>query len=241
MSITVREYLDKSPNDINCIYLNNCNLTELPDLSRFTNLKRLECINNKLTQLSNLPDTIEELLCYQNELVTIDKLPNKLKYLYCYTNKLTSLPKLPDCLLNIDCFYNELIQLPILPNNLIRLDCNNNKLESLPILPKSLLRLYYYSNPICNIIPDEHSYRYYRISNYEVSLALIIERVKILNSFRYLYYSLKYKKQLRDLLYQKIRKPKIEMYYCPENLIHILDNINNKNSMNEFVNLLNNW
>ena len=24
MGITVREYLDKSPNDITCIYLNNC-------------------------------------------------------------------------------------------------------------------------------------------------------------------------------------------------------------------------
>jgi Leucine-rich repeat (LRR) protein len=43
-------------------------LTELPDLSLYTNLKKLNCANNQITTLDNLPLTIIELYCFNNPL-----------------------------------------------------------------------------------------------------------------------------------------------------------------------------
>ena len=41
-------------------------LTELPDLSKYTNLKMLYCHYNKLTNLDNLPSTLTYLNCSNN-------------------------------------------------------------------------------------------------------------------------------------------------------------------------------
>ena len=41
--------------------LSNKGLTKLPDLSIYTNLKKLNCSSNNITSLDNLPPTIIEL------------------------------------------------------------------------------------------------------------------------------------------------------------------------------------
>ena len=48
--------------------LSNKGLTKLPDLSIYTNLKKLYCSYNKITSLDNLPPTIIELNCSGNPL-----------------------------------------------------------------------------------------------------------------------------------------------------------------------------
>ena len=83
-------------------------LTELPDLSEYTNLKKLYCSDNKLTYLSKLPNTLECLDCTKNKLTSLPELPDTLKELYCYNNQLTSLPELPDTLKELYCYNNQL-------------------------------------------------------------------------------------------------------------------------------------
>ena len=64
-------------------------LTELPSwVSECKNLEKLECNNNKITQLDNLPLTLEELGCSENQIAHLDNLPYNLKLLYSLNNPL---------------------------------------------------------------------------------------------------------------------------------------------------------
>ncbi len=45
------------------------------------------------------------------------------------------------------------------------------------------------------------------------------KQIQTINNFRYLYYSLKFKKRFLDLLWMKIREPKIRKKYYPGNLM----------------------
>jgi hypothetical protein len=51
---------------------------------------------------------------------------------------------------------------------------------------------------------------------------IIKRKIRVLNQFRYLYYSLKYKKQFRDVLWVKIREPKIRIKYSHDYLVQHL-------------------
>ena len=55
--------------------LNNKELSELPDLSLYTNLKKLNCGSNKLTSLDNLPNGLKELNCHYNQITQLDNVP----------------------------------------------------------------------------------------------------------------------------------------------------------------------
>jgi hypothetical protein len=68
--------------------------------------------------------------------------------------------------------------------------------------------MYYYNNPIDKIFPNTRE-----------MLSTLNKKVKIVNKFRELYYSLKFKKRLRDWLWVRIRKPKIEEKYSHDYLI----------------------
>ena len=116
-------------------------LSELPD-----NLEQLECYVNQLISLPELPDTLEYLNYKCNKLIELPKLPDELEMLLCQYNKLSSLPKLPNNLIILYCYNNRLTSLPKLPNNLITLYCYNNELTSLPKLPDSLITLHCYNN-----------------------------------------------------------------------------------------------
>lgn len=50
-----------------------------------------------------------------------------------------------------------------------------------------------------------------------------IQREDAIKRFRELFYALKYKQQFRDLLWVKVREPKIRAKYHPDNLIKILE------------------
>jgi Leucine-rich repeat (LRR) protein len=48
-------------------------LTHLPeDISQYHNLRILQCQNNKLVSLENLPNTLQELYCGNNKLTSLD-------------------------------------------------------------------------------------------------------------------------------------------------------------------------
>ena len=220
-NFNIKEYVDSLPNDVDEIDVSFKKFKYLPNLSRFKKLEILNCRNNNLTSLPDLPENLKELYCCDNNLNSLPVLPKNLKELYCCDNNLTSLPVLPEKLEKLYCNYNKLTSLPVLPekleilycnyNNLTSLPvlpekleilfCHYNNLTSLPVLPENLKELLYYSNPINNIIPDNND------------LNIINENIKIWNNFRYLYYCLKYRKR-----FLKIMEPIIKKRYHPSYL-----------------------
>jgi hypothetical protein len=229
---------------LNCSYNQLTSLPELP-----VNLKELDCCSNQLTSLPELPDNLQELDCMQNKLTSLSKLPKYLNRIRCCNNRLISLPKLPDSLKIINCNDNQLTSLPKLPDSLERLDCDYNQLTSLPELPENLEQLVcgynkltylpelnnityieLFGNPIydfvCSLEMIENDYdsdgkilpQYYD----DGDINTIKPNVKILNKFRFLYYSLKFKNKFRDWLWKKVREPKIEQQFHPIRLVELL-------------------
>ena len=136
-------------------------LTELPtDLLLYTNLQKLWCWGNQLTELPLLPTSLQELYCDNNQLTFLPELPTSLEILYCSRNGLTELPELPASLKILTCSNNELteLELPLLPTSLQLLYCDNNQLKELPELPTSIKKIDNFetlncsNNPFCNDI-----------------------------------------------------------------------------------------
>ena len=116
-------------------------ITNLYGIQFFTNLTHLECQNNGLMSLPELPTTLVELFCNSNQLTSLPKLPESLTVLDCSSNELTILPKLPASLKNLTCFKNKITTLPELPKTITDLLIYNNKLTCLPVLSTNITTL----------------------------------------------------------------------------------------------------
>jgi transcriptional/translational regulatory protein YebC/TACO1 len=87
-----------------------------------------------------------------------------------------------------------------------------------------------------NLDMDEDEYHAFihadqeRVANLTVELS---QKVRTLHNFRYLFYSLKYKSGLRNILWDKIRRPKIEAKYHPDNLQKLLENMSEQDDVSE--------
>jgi len=171
-----------------------------------------------LTRFKNL----EELSCSNNKLTLLPTLPPNLKKLYCFNNQLTLLPTLPPNLEVLYCHYNQLTLLPTLPQNLKVLFCYNNKLTLLPTLPQNLEVLFCYNNPIYEIVNGD-------------SLIKIKKNIQLLNNFRHLYYCLKFKKQLKEWLWEKVRELNAKKIYNPE---YLIENLGDEDDLDT---VLDNW
>jgi Leucine-rich repeat (LRR) protein len=213
------EYLDCAGNK----------LTWLPPLNN--NLVKLDCSDNKLTWLPPLNYKLFDLNCSYNKLTELPSLNNKLIMLYCDHNKLTMLPPLNNNLITLFCSYNKLIMLPPFNNNLKNLYCSYNKLTILPTLNNNLSivecnfnnlkylqpftnnlnRIYFNKNITINIIIDT-------CVNDKIKKNIINNKIIILNNFRYTYYALKFKKQFKRWLWEKVREPKIMKQFHPDHL-----------------------
>ena len=63
-------------------------LTKLPDdILQYINLIKLDCQNNEITSLDNLPSGLQHLTCTYNKITSLDNLPLGLQYLD-YSNNL---------------------------------------------------------------------------------------------------------------------------------------------------------
>jgi len=134
--------------DLTCLYT-----YDLTGIEYFINLELLNCTENGLSWLPNLPSSIQYLYCEYNNLTELPDLPTSLKNLYCSYNDLTSLPYLPSSLTELWCPANNISVLPELPASLVNLFCHHNNLFSLPELPESLIDLTCYSNNL-NSLPE---------------------------------------------------------------------------------------
>ena len=106
-------------------------------LSDLYALQDLYLQHNRLTGLSALPTSLENLNCAGNRLAALPELPELLT-LACANNDLTALPELPATLRSLACDTNQLAALPALPERLSMLSCDYNRLSELPELPGML-------------------------------------------------------------------------------------------------------
>ena len=150
-SIMLNEYINSLALDTTEIDISNRGLSYLPDLTRFTQLQKLDCSKNKITTLSTLPTTLKTLLCSYNKLTILPPLPDNLENLWCMYNQLSSLPPLPNKLQVLNCSYNKLTFLPPLNDNLESLNCAYNKLTFLPPLNSILDSLYCNNNHLTRL------------------------------------------------------------------------------------------
>jgi len=227
-NLTCLPPLPSTLESLNCYYNH---LTCLPPLP--STLKSLYCFHNKLTRLPPLPSTLESLYCSFNQLKCLPQLPSSLERLHCYTNQLKCLPQLPSSLEILDCSCNELTYLPQLPSTLEILKCNYNKLKCLPQLPSSLRNLDCSNNRFHNYIIKKN---FISMSEF---ITEIRKQIQVENRFRELFYALKYKKQFRDLLWVRIREPKIRQRYHPDNLMKMLEE--RELTLDELDELNDNW
>ena len=227
MPTVIETYLNSLPNDILTLNISmsfdKC-ITSLPDLTRFQNLQSLNCYNTQLTSLPNLPKSLKILYCVKNKLTSLPDLSgfHNLEILNCENNNLTSLPSLPQNLITIHCSLNKLTALPRLPQNLEKLYCSNNELTLLPSLPQNLKILRCFNNHIYKILDS-------------LNLFQIKQKVQIINNFRNLYYYLKFKKQLRKWLWEKVIEPKIKQKYNP---VYLIENLHEDDDLDL---VLDNW
>jgi hypothetical protein len=86
--------------------LTRCNLQgELP-LPPQLMVTNLDCGDNQLTALPELPASLTQLYCSNNQLTALPGLPASLTVLWCGSNQLTTLPELPDSLTVLNCGSN---------------------------------------------------------------------------------------------------------------------------------------
>ncbi len=70
----IENYLNRLPDDIETINVSRKNLTYLPSLQRFHNLKTLDCSYNLLTILPELNGSLIVLKCFNNQLKMLPEL-----------------------------------------------------------------------------------------------------------------------------------------------------------------------
>ncbi len=249
MDFDIQSYLDNLPDDVLVINLEKRKLNNIPSLVRFTKLVELNCKNNKLkflpelpkslqvlncahnviTLLSDLPDGLKELDCAFNSIEKIARLPNDLTKFICNDNLLTSLPNLPANLSMLNCSFNKLLCLPILPKKLLHLYCSSNELEFLPVIPDSCTDIRYSLNPFVSEV------------GYNKSIKTLNEKFKPIHNFKHMYFSFKFGPKVKLWFWCKIKKPYLIKKYNPVNLQKIIDERQFDCNSNEFHEFIINW
>jgi len=249
-AFNIEKYINSLPDDIETIDVSSKSLTYLPSLERFHKLKELYCSHNKLTLLPELNLSLQGLYCYNNQLTTLPALNPSLQRLNCYNNQLTSLLPLNPSLQRLDCSHNKLTLLPALNPSLQRLWCDNNQLTSLPELNPSLQFLYCHNNQLTSLPELNPSLQRLYCHNNLLPISInqgwlnaeqkntINNAFQCIERFKMMFYCLKYKTKLRDWLWLKVRLPKIERLYHPNNLNKLL---NADMSEEELDNVLSIW
>jgi hypothetical protein len=164
-----------------------------------------------LSCLGDLPDGLIELECSFNKLRILSKLPKKLERLSCNNNNLHILPNLKKL------------------KNLRIVKCDNNNLYFLPSFNEKIVLFSFKNNLISEIFGFEYTDLFHNNKN------ILNKKVNILNNFRYLFYSLKFKNKFRYWLWEKVKKPKIENNFHP---LHLEDYFDEDKDLHTF---LENW
>lgn len=107
-----------------------CGIADLTGIENFPNLKKLNCAENRITDLSPLPDTLTSLDCSKNAMTELD------------VSRFTSLTELR-------CRGLHLEQLDVTALSALKLlDCGDNALSGLALWNETLEELYCDSNQL---------------------------------------------------------------------------------------------
>lgn len=135
----------------NSIICDSLFIRNLEGIQYFDNLTYLNCKNNILKYLPNLPNNLQQLICSVNVLDSLpNPLPSNISSIECTMNHLHFLPFLPGSLVHFNCFQNSIDTLNALPVNVQYFNCARNSIDYLPALPTSLKTLNYAENNISN-------------------------------------------------------------------------------------------
>jgi uncharacterized membrane protein YcfT len=93
---------------------------------------------------------------------------------------------------------------------------------------------YFYANRESYIHYYDDEYEDFLMDNFN-SIIRLRRKVNILYDFKYLFYSLKYKNQFRYILWEKIRRPKIETKYHPSNLYKMMEDLTEEDDLTELL------
>jgi Leucine-rich repeat (LRR) protein len=219
-TFNIESYLDLLPDDTEMIDISNINLTNIPCLERFYQLKELYCSYNQIKQLDNLPNTLKELFCSYNQIKQLDNLPNSLTILGCGYNQITHLDNLPNNLKELYCSYNKITQINDIPNTLKGLLCDNNLIEKLDNLPNTLEILDCSSNKIKQLNNLPHTLRRLYCNNNQLS-SFELEYWKGISKLRKIYFISKYGSRLeryyiKNIRNKRINKDFLDILYSPD-------------------------
>jgi hypothetical protein len=199
-TFNIESYIDSLPSDTKIINIFDKNITYIPSLERFYQLKELWCSYNQITQLDNLPNSLEKLYCSYNKITQLNNIPNTLQILDCSNNKIIQLYNLPLTLEILYCSNNQITQLDNLPHSLEMVWCYNNQIKQLNNLPNTLRRLYCNNNPL---------------SSFE------LEYWKGISKLRKIYFISKYSSRLeryyiKNIRNKRINKDFLNILYSPD-------------------------
>lgn len=224
-------------------------LTNIDILVNMTQLKKLFCSRNRLNSIPIIP-SLTFLDCYGNpDIKRIGYYENLLELhcQYCSIEEIVSMPKL----LFMTCCKNNLTRLNSF-RSLRELTCMGNPIKELSFMPflqklkimctqithlPELKSLTYLEGSECLIttgfLHNEMTEIYcpslfdtigdHNLYESSMDRCILRNRCNQIVRFRELYYSLKYKSQLRNFLWERVRRPKLEMYYHPERLLAFLE------------------
>lgn len=136
------------------VYCRKNNFTTLPPLS--WKVSSLDCGDNKISNLINLPYKLVGLICDHNLLTSFTFYSNSpfINSLNCSNNNITALYNIPSTLSYLNCSYNQISSIPFLPFSVNTLICNDN--PYLSCIPDRLnnLQVFYFNNTQIHCMPN---------------------------------------------------------------------------------------
>lgn len=153
MTGNVLDTLDPSVAALTDMTIFGAQIERLDGVRFFSGLQTLDCSNNYLDTLPELPANLIWLDAPGNQMEHITMFPPSLTRILIQENQLTTLPPLPAALDWLICYDNNLISIPPLPSGVTQIACSENALTGLPALPSNLERLLCRENPNIGIMP----------------------------------------------------------------------------------------
>jgi hypothetical protein len=121
---------------------NHSHIYGVIDLKEYGFLLKINCENNKITQIINICSTVKYLNCRNNLISEFEYLPDDLETFICDDNKISNFDNLPSGLKFLSCDNNKIVRLENLPLGLEYLSCGSNPIVNLDFLPAGLTKLF---------------------------------------------------------------------------------------------------
>lgn len=232
--------LDRIDARVTTLSIRGCDITQLHNLSRFPNLRKLNICSCRLVELPNLPPRLKSLSCSNNRLSELPCLPETLTYLDCSWNMLVKLPRLSPHLTEIICNDNYLKRLPAYNAELSYINCANNILRSIEPLCRGdgTFRgggtVYFVNNPIHSFICDDMGFG-------GADYVHNIHVLRAIHRFKLAYFRCRLYGIVRKWMYEKFLEPRMMAKYHPDRLREMLAEIGDDADEDAFQEAVNAW